>query len=29
MNFGMMLEDALAYTKEGIFNNRDRWMKLS
>ena len=28
MNFGTMLDDALAYTKEGVFNNRDRWVKL-
>jgi hypothetical protein len=28
MNFGTILDDALAYTRNGIFNNMNRWMKL-
>ena len=28
MDFGIMLDDALAYTKQGVFENSDRWLKL-
>jgi hypothetical protein len=28
MDFGMILDDALAYTKQGVFENTDRWLKL-
>ncbi|MDO9324159.1 MAG: DUF4013 domain-containing protein, partial [Methanoregula sp.] len=28
MDYGTMLDDALHYTKEGIFGRADRWMKL-
>ncbi len=28
MDFGMILDDAFAYTKQGIFENTDRWLKL-
>ncbi len=28
MDFGMILDDALAYTKQGVFENSDRWLKL-
>jgi hypothetical protein len=28
MDFGMMLDDAFAYTKQGVFENADRWLKL-
>jgi hypothetical protein len=28
MDFGTMLDDALAYTKQGVFENADRWLKL-
>jgi hypothetical protein len=28
MDFGTMLDDALAYTKQGVFENTDRWLKL-
>jgi hypothetical protein len=28
MDFGMILDDALAYTKQGVFGNSDRWLKL-
>jgi hypothetical protein len=29
MEYGNLLDDALHYTKEGIFGRADRWMKLS
>ena len=28
MDFGTMLDDALAYTKQGVFENANRWLKL-
>ena len=28
MDFGMILDDAFAYTKQGVFENSDRWLKL-
>jgi hypothetical protein len=28
MNFGTILDDALTYTRNGIFNNMNRWMNL-
>ena len=28
MNFGTMLDDAFAYTKQGVFENANRWLKL-
>ncbi len=28
MDFGTMLDDAFAYTKQGVFENADRWLKL-
>lgn len=28
MEFGTILDDALAYTKQGVFNNPNRWLKL-
>ena len=28
MDFGMILDDALAYTKQGVFENSDSWLKL-
>jgi hypothetical protein len=28
MDFGMILDEALAYTKQGVFENTDRWLKL-
>jgi hypothetical protein len=28
MDFGMILDDALAFTKQGVFDNSDRWLKL-
>jgi len=28
MDFGMILDDAFAYTKQGVFENSERWLKL-
>jgi hypothetical protein len=28
MDFGMILDHALAYTRQGVFENSDRWLKL-
>ena len=28
MDFGLILDDALTYTKQGVFENTDRWLKL-
>ena len=28
MDFGMILDDAFAYTKQGVFENTNRWLKL-
>jgi len=28
MDFGLMLDDAFAFTKQGIFENTDKWLKL-
>jgi hypothetical protein len=28
MDFGMILDDALAFTKQGVFENSDRWLNL-
>jgi hypothetical protein len=28
MNFGAILDDSFAYTKQGVFKNANRWLKL-
>jgi hypothetical protein len=28
MDFGTMLDDTFAYTKQGVFEKADRWLKL-
>lgn len=28
MDFGLILDDAFAFTKQGVFENMDRWLKL-
>jgi Protein of unknown function (DUF4013) len=28
MDFGLILDDTFAFTKQGVFENTDRWLKL-